>query len=96
LSCRWQQCLSVGLFQLDESTMDKVPCARINPRTFVKDPIDGRSADASSLRDLVDSGSGFRPHYYKTNRPRGSRNRIIVPQQDSFKRLFSELIQGKP
>jgi hypothetical protein len=32
----------------------------------------------------------------QNNRPRGSHNRIIVPQQDWFKRLFSELIQGKP
>src|SRR5258708_39687456 len=31
LSWSWQQCLSIGLFQLHERSMDKVPRARVNP-----------------------------------------------------------------
>ena len=77
--------------------MDKVPRARVNPRSLVKNTIHGRSANAGSLCYFIDSGSRFSPHCQKINhRLAGFRYHIIVHQPDGFKHLFGELIQRNP
>jgi hypothetical protein len=50
---------------LNESTMDKVPGPRVNPRSLVKNAIHGRSADARSLCYFSNRGSCFSPHRCK-------------------------------
>jgi hypothetical protein len=66
---------------LNESAMDKVPRARVNPRTLVKNAIHGRSANAGSFCYFVDRGSRFSPHCYKKS-DRLSTFYIIVHQPD--------------
>jgi hypothetical protein len=69
--------------------MDKVPGARVNARTFVKNAIYSRSANARGLCYFIDRGSRFSPHSYEVNRLlSGSRYRIIMPQKYDFKRFL--------
>jgi hypothetical protein len=57
--------LGIGLFQLNESAMDKIPRARVNPRTLVKNTVHGRSADAGRFCYFVNSGSRLSPHRHR-------------------------------
>jgi hypothetical protein len=47
---------------LNERTVDKVPGARVNPWSLVKDPIYGRSAHAGRLCYFIDRRARLGPH----------------------------------